>query len=82
MKASKEGNKVIIEVEESDIPLGQTMEMAVDALFIGTKAIESLPRSFAPRVLGGEPGAMDQLRQLKKDTTREFQERWEILPES
>jgi hypothetical protein len=83
MKVSKEGNKVITEVEESDIPAGQTMEMAVDALFCSAKTLENRHRtspSFSDRVIDGDPAALKELAQMRKNVHQEFNERWEILP--
>ena len=77
MKIHREGNKVIVECEESDCPPDYTPEMMADSFIAGwnygKKAGVILPDNIREDV-------NNLLKPVIEEAQADFNERWEILP--
>lgn len=78
MKVNKEGNKIILEVEPSDI-IGGDVELTVDALYTGVCTMLRM-QHLASGFFAGDQAAMAEVQSALVDATGDLADRWELLP--
>ena len=78
MKVNKEGNRIILEVEPSDIVHGD-LEMTVDALYTGICTMLRM-QHLAPGFFAGDQASMSAVQSELVDVANDLALRWELPP--
>jgi hypothetical protein len=76
MKINRDGNKITLEVEESDCD-GQPMEVVADFIYEGMVVLTE-PRLWAEAT--SNLLSVDMIRAKLEEATKRVAEKWEIVP--